>query len=126
MNHNPVGWFDIPVADMARAKIFYEALFGITMPIHDELPGYLMAWFPMADGAKGTSGALMQGDGYHPGPTGVVNYFTCPELEATVAKAVALGSRVVLPKKDLGQWGHIAWVTDSEGNVVGLHRRAEA
>jgi predicted enzyme related to lactoylglutathione lyase len=26
---NPVGWFEIPVKDMARAKAFYEHLFGI-------------------------------------------------------------------------------------------------
>jgi predicted enzyme related to lactoylglutathione lyase len=27
MNHNPVGWFEIYVQDMDRAKRFYEAVF---------------------------------------------------------------------------------------------------
>ena len=28
MNSNPVGWFEIYVQDMNRAKAFYESVFG--------------------------------------------------------------------------------------------------
>jgi predicted enzyme related to lactoylglutathione lyase len=28
MENNPVGWFEIYVQDMARAKTFYETVFG--------------------------------------------------------------------------------------------------
>ena len=31
MNNNPVGWFEIYVNDMARAKAFYQALFAIEL-----------------------------------------------------------------------------------------------
>jgi predicted enzyme related to lactoylglutathione lyase len=27
-DHKPVGWFEIPVADLGRAKQFYESVFG--------------------------------------------------------------------------------------------------
>jgi len=30
-----------------------------------------------------------------------------------------------IPKKDIGEYGHIAWVEDTEGNFVGLHTRKE-
>ncbi|MGZ5238109.1 MAG: VOC family protein, partial [Caldimonas sp.] len=31
MMNNPVGWFEIYVQDMARAKAFYEATLGVTL-----------------------------------------------------------------------------------------------
>ncbi|MGB5370046.1 MAG: VOC family protein, partial [Flavobacteriaceae bacterium] len=34
MDHNMVGWFEIPVTDMQRAKKFYEKVFGIAISIH--------------------------------------------------------------------------------------------
>jgi predicted enzyme related to lactoylglutathione lyase len=29
--YNPVGWFEIPVTDMARAKAFYEAVLRVSL-----------------------------------------------------------------------------------------------
>ncbi len=40
---NPVNWFEIPVKDMARAKKFYEKVFGVELTaeemdeLYDEL-----------------------------------------------------------------------------------------
>jgi len=31
MRNNPVGWFEIYVDDMPRAKRFYEAVFGVPL-----------------------------------------------------------------------------------------------
>ena len=31
MNHNVVGWFEIYVQDMPRAKAFYEAVFQVKL-----------------------------------------------------------------------------------------------
>ena len=31
MSMNPVGWFEIYVQDMGRAKAFYEAVFDVTL-----------------------------------------------------------------------------------------------
>ena len=46
---NPVGWFEIPVLDLERAKKFYDAVFDLDMPLHDLGP-MRMAWFPMIEG----------------------------------------------------------------------------
>jgi uncharacterized protein len=43
---NPVGWFEIPVTDMARARTFYEHVLGLRLELHDIGP-LQMAWFPM-------------------------------------------------------------------------------
>lgn len=33
MNHNPVGWFEIYVQDMDRAKRFYELVFQVKLEL---------------------------------------------------------------------------------------------
>ncbi len=38
---NPVGWFEIPVNEMDRAKKFYETVFGFEMAV-TEMNGSLM------------------------------------------------------------------------------------
>lgn len=118
---NPVGWFEIPVTDMDRAKNFYEKLLNITLKRQD-IPEYQMTWFPMQDG-NGASGALMKGPGYDVGSQGPVIYFTCLDIEGTLVRVPSLGGKVILPKKSIGQYGYIGWLTDSEGNTVALHSR---
>jgi uncharacterized protein len=78
-NRNPVGWFEIYVNDMARAKSFYEEVFAITL---DSLPSdpYIEMWgFPM-DGETmnvyGAPGALCKMEGCSPGGGGTLIYFS--------------------------------------------------
>ena len=40
-----VGWFEIPVTDMNRAKRFYDTVFDISISLHD-FGGLNMGWFP--------------------------------------------------------------------------------
>ena len=46
MTNNPVGWFEIYVQDMVRAKTFYESVFQLTLEKLDS-PGLEMWSFPM-------------------------------------------------------------------------------
>ncbi len=121
MNYNPVDWFEIPVADIARATAFYEKLLGITLKRKD-VPGYEMVWFPNDVTAKGISGALMKGMGYVPGPGGTFIYFKTTDIDAAIERGVKAGGKICLPKKDIGEYGWIALLSDSEGNTVGLYR----
>jgi uncharacterized protein len=120
MTYNPAGWFEIPVLDTDRATKFYETLLGITLTRRD-IPEYEMVWFPTDPEAKGISGALMKGDGYHPSDKGPVIYFTCPDIDAAIVRAEEMGVVIKLRKKDIGEYGYISWVYDTEGNVVALH-----
>ena len=49
MEHNMVGWFEIPVEDMERARKFYEEVFDISISVHD-LYGLIMGWFSGGSG----------------------------------------------------------------------------
>ena len=119
MKLNPIGWAEIPVTNIERATKFYETLLCIKTTRKDP-PGYEMVWMPLDMEAKGVSGALVKGDGYQPG-RGTVIYFNCSDMDAALERAESMGVKVMLPKKSIGEYGYIAWVHDTEGNVIGLH-----
>jgi predicted enzyme related to lactoylglutathione lyase len=119
---NPVGWFEIPVKDMARAKAFYEHLFKIQLEEHDFGP-IKMAWFPMFEGAIGAAGSLVLADGYTPSTNGALVYFTAPDIEAHQERVKEKGGQILAEKFSIGEFGFIAMVQDTEGNRIGLHSR---
>lgn len=123
MAANPVGWFEIYVQDAARAKGFYEAVFGVTL---EQLPGGdLPMWaFPMAVDATGSSGALVHMPGVPSGGNSTIVYFSCANCEVEESRVAAAGGKVFKPKMSIGQYGFISLVTDTEGNMIGLHSRA--
>jgi len=51
---SPLVYFEIPVADMTRARVFYERVFEVSLELC-EIDGNEMALFPHADGAAGRS-----------------------------------------------------------------------
>jgi predicted enzyme related to lactoylglutathione lyase len=120
---NPVGWFEIPVKDMARAKSFYQHVFALELEEH-QIGSELMAWFPMAEGVTGSAGSLVKGEGYEPSLKGVLIYFTAPDIDATLSRAKEKGGRVITEKTSIGEHGFYALIQDTEGNRIGLHSRA--
>jgi hypothetical protein len=120
---NPVGWFEIPVKDMARAKAFYEHVFALKLEEHQMGP-QSMAWFPMQEGVTGSAGSLVKGEGYQPSLEGVLVYFTTPDIDATLSRAKEKGGQVITEKTSIGEHGFYALVQDTEGNLIGLHSRA--
>lgn len=117
---NPVGWFEIPTTDLARAKAFYEALFEVKLEEHEMGPSK-MAWFPMTYGAPGAAGTLIEVDGHTPSEGGVLVYFTAPDLEAFAARATENGGTVLQKRTSIGEHGFFVLVKDTEGNRIGLH-----
>ena len=117
---NPVGWFEIYVQDMERAKKFYEAVFGITLS-RLESPGLELWAFEMQDNAYGASGALVKMPGFASGGNSVLVYFKCEDCAVEAQKAVRAGGRMQKEKMSIGQYGFIALVFDTEDNMIGLH-----
>lgn len=117
---NQVVWFEIPVADMQRAKLFYETV--LTLQLDEHRVGMLqMAWFPMNETAMGATGSLVKGDGYEPSPEGALIYFAAPDLDAAIERARQCGGTVIIGRTDIGEHGFIALIRDTEGNRIGLH-----
>jgi predicted enzyme related to lactoylglutathione lyase len=117
---NPVNWFEIPVVDLARAKAFYEEVFGLSLT-PEELGSFKMAFFPMENNVYGATGSLMKAEGYAPSQTGIVIYFSVENIEGTLEKVTAKGGKVLMPRTAIGQYGFIGHFADTEGNRIGLH-----
>ena len=122
--NNPVPWFEIYVADMTRAKVFYEAVLGFAFTKVEQPPvGDIeeMWFFPADREGGGASGALVKMTGAPIGPGGTMVYFAASDCGETARKAPSAGGTLVREKTSLGPFGHMAIVTDTEGNMVGLH-----
>ena len=123
MDQNPVGWFEIYVQDMKRAKTFYEAVFKAKLE-RLESPGgmELEMWaFPMNMESPGASGALVKMPGVPSGGNSTQVYFTCADCAAEAGRVSKAGGRIEKDKFSIGQYGFIAMAYDTEGNMFGLH-----
>lgn len=121
-NRNAVGWFEIYVQDMARARGFYEKTLNVKLaqiPAPD--PSLEMWTFPMDMDAPGCPGSLVKMEGKSSGGGGVIIYFSCADCSVEAERAAASGGKVERPKFSIGDYGFIAFVLDSEGNMIGLH-----
>jgi predicted enzyme related to lactoylglutathione lyase len=123
MTNNPVGWFEIYVQDMARAKAFYEAVFKLTLANLQgpEAEGLEMWAFPMQADASGASGALVKMQGCPSGGNSTLVYFSCVDCAVEAARATAAGGKLFRDKFSIGRYGFIALAVDTEGNMFGLH-----
>ena len=117
---NPVGWFEIYVQDMNRAKAFYEATFDVKL---QELPspGIKMLAFPMKPELPGCGGSLVKYEGKSSGDGGTLVYFSCVDCAIEASRAAKNGGRVFKEKFSIGSYGFIALIFDTEGNMIGLH-----
>ncbi len=121
---NPVGWFEIHVKDMARAKAFYGGVLGVAFTHLDSPdPGAPMEmWaFPMDQAMYGASGALVKMPGLAAGGNSTLVYFSCTDCAVEAARALKHGGKLQKAKTPIGPYGHIALVIDPEGNMIGLH-----
>lgn len=119
-HRHPVGWFEIYVQDMDRAKAFYEKTFDVTLQ-HLPTGGLDMWMWPMNHDAPGCTGALVKMEGKDSGVGGVIIYFPGEDCGAMAARAEQNGGRIQKPKSPIGEHGFIALVLDTEGNMIGLH-----
>lgn len=117
---NVVGWFEIYVQDLNRAKTFYEAVFEVKL---EPLPSPVvkMYEFPFAPEKPGCPGALVHMEGYKPGGNSTVIYFSCDDCAVEAARATKNGGRVLKEKFSIGDYGFISLVFDTEENLIGLH-----
>jgi uncharacterized protein len=128
MQSNPVGWFEIYVQDMPRAKAFYEGVFqgtleALTNPAVESYPGMEMWVFPMSMTEFGAAGALVKMPGCPSGGSTLV-YFSCRDCAVEAQRAIDFGGAIFQAKMSIGEHGFIALVEDTEGNRIGLHSMA--
>jgi len=122
MKTNMVGWFEIPVNDMERAKAFYETAFKIEIQVVD-FGGLQMGWFPSQGlEAYGSPGSLIKQESYIPSKEGTLVYFSCEDLQNELDRIEAAGGEIYQAKKQISpEYGYMGVFIDTEGNRVALH-----
>ena len=118
-----IGWFDIYVEDMERAQAFYEQVLDTTLTSMDDPndPTAQMRAFGDDFTSHGAGGALVKLEDASPGPGGSMVYFACDDCAVEEARVADAGGSIVRPKFSIGDHGNVSIITDTEGNMVGLH-----
>lgn len=117
---NAVGWFEIYVQDIHRAKAFYESVFSVEL---ERLPSPdIEMWsFPTDMDGTGSSGALVHVPGFPSGGNSVLVYFSSEDCAIEQARIGSSGGRVHREKMSIGEYGFVTLAVDTEGNMFGVH-----
>ena len=106
---------------MARARRFYETVFAVQLQPLEAPAGPQMLAFPSSMEHYGCGGTLVYMEGFKAGGNSTLVYFSCADCAVEASRVVAAGGTVHKPKMSIGQYGYISLVTDTEGNMLGLH-----
>ena len=99
MTDYKVDWWELPVADLAKAKEFYGAVFGWTFqPFGETYEG--------VNAPDGTMIGALDASGGERGQ-GARIYVTVPDLAESLRKVVAAGGTVASEPKEIG--GGMGW-----------------
>ena len=120
MSRNNVGWFEIYVDDMARARAFYETVIGVPLS-KLEGPDVEMYTFPMDDEAPGSSGSLVYMPGFPAGGNSTLVYFSSEDCAVEESRVEGAGGKIEKSKFSIGPYGFITLAYDTEGNMFGIH-----
>lgn len=121
-NVNPVGWFDIYVSNLDRAKKFYETVFN-TKLVDLSIEWGKQSLFPSDDESLNISGALVEKQDMIAGGNNTVVYFASQDCITEEARVENAGGKIIKPKMSIGEFGFVSILIDTEGNTIGLHSR---
>ena len=113
--------FEIPADDMARAKKFYSSVFGWKI---QDVPGmeYAMADSVETDANRqpigGTNGGILKRNSEYANVTSIT--ITVPDVDKAIQNVINAGGTLVRKKEKFGNIGYVAYVKDTEGNVLGI------
>ncbi|MBI3665823.1 MAG: VOC family protein [Acidobacteria bacterium] len=109
--------FEIPVDNPERAVKFYSDVFGWKFQQWDGPEEYWLVTTGPAE-QPGINGGLLR---RRPGAT-TVNSIDVPSVDQYVATIEAKGGKTVLPKMAIPGVGWLAYCTDPDGNIFGIHQ----
>lgn len=118
--------FEVPYDDVDRAHTFYREAFGWQL---QSMPGmgYTMVTTTPADesGRPSEPGSVNGGMLARQGPiTSPVITIGVDDLDEALARIEKLGGSVAIGRQAVGDMGFSAYVTDTEGNLIGLWQNA--
>jgi predicted enzyme related to lactoylglutathione lyase len=110
--------FEISADEPERAVKFYQDVFGWEIHKWNGPEDYWLV-ITGSDEEPGINGGIMRRNA--PGAS-TYNIIDVPSIDEFLARAVAAGGRVVLPKIAIPGVGYQAYCQDTEGNILGIHQ----
>lgn len=120
-----IAWYEIPVANMERAKKFYESILEVAITVNN-FGEFVMGLFPDKQVIGQANGALVHHEQYKPSvDAGVLVYLACDDAAIVLDKVEAAGGQVLQPKTEIGDGhGFMGLLKDTEGNRIAVHSNA--
>lgn len=114
-------WFEIPVKDILKSKVFYEKVFQLELS-ESSVNQHKLAIFPATE----VSGALIEEAGYVGPERSTIVYLHIPDsIEAVLKRAENNGGKTITPKTLIQEEvGWSASFRDIDGNLIGLYQSA--
>ena len=118
--------FEIPFDDGDRARGFYKEIFDWQLQTMPEMGGYtLVTSGPSGEQGPTEPGFINGGMLSRETPvTSTVVTVDVEDIDATLAEVERLGGTTVRGRAAVGGMGFAAYITDTEGNLVGLWENA--
>ncbi|MCP4081845.1 MAG: VOC family protein [Planctomycetaceae bacterium] len=120
---NTAVWFEIPVADLDKARDFYQQVMQVNLIPQEAGPNKILI-FPVADMETGISGHLYQGKpGNDNGPT--IHLGAPAPLEDSLKRVVEAGGSVISDEIEI-PGGRFVYCKDPDGNSISLYQCDQA
>lgn len=109
--------FEIPANNPERAVKFYEKVFNWKI---EKWEGPFNYWLVTTgeDEEPGINGAITEKNTFKT----VVNTVEVESVDEFLKKVKEAGGKVVMPKGSIPGQGYVAYVADTEGNVIGIFK----
>jgi predicted enzyme related to lactoylglutathione lyase len=112
--HGDFCHIELPFQDLDRTKKFYGEAFGWTF---QDVPEMNYTMFMTPNGRGGVQGGFFKASEEM---KAVCNYLNVEDLATSNAKVESLGGKVLKDRVEVGGFGELSIVMDTEGNVFGL------
>jgi len=110
--------FELATTDLEKTAAFYREVFGWQV---EKWEGPVEYWLVNTGDAStpGINGGLMHTSKEM---TGTINTVEVDDIDTILAKALANGAELIMPKDAIPGVGYQAYIRDNCGIVVGLHQ----
>ena len=113
--------FEIHATEPERAARFYRELLGWEITRWE---GPMEYWLVRTGDGPGIDGGLLRRQGGAPSPGQAVNAYVCTvdvtDLDDALTRGARLGATVSVPRMAVPGLGWLAYITDPEGNILGM------
>ena len=118
--HGAFSWSELITPAPDKAAEFYGSLFGWkleSMPMPGAAPGEIYRVAKVGDTAVA---GMFKTPADQPMPPHWMTYVTVEDVDATAAKAVELGGKILMPVTDIPTVGRMATLQDPQGAVINV------